>query len=498
MFLYMRMGLTIIVNLYTVRVIWDVLGIDNYGIYNVVGGIVLMFQFLNNAMIASSQRFIAYELGTGNTERLRRVFSVSVKVHYLLAGLILVLAETIGLWFLNHKLNIPAQRMFAANCVYQCSIAAFFLNVISVPYNACIVAHEHMKAYGYFGILNVVLKLLIVYLLIIIPFDKLIAYAALVLCVEATMRLLYQVYCRKKFQECHYAETKDNELVRDMFSFAGWSFLGNMGFSFRDQGLNIILNMFFSVAMNAAKGIANQATGALNGFTAYFTMALNPQITKSYAAGDTDGMVKLMFRGCKFSFLLLNMIVTPVIICCDELLHLWLHNVEEFTIGFLRIMLVAVLVDSMASPIVTALQATGRIRRFQIAIAIVMVSCLPLAWLWLEIDAYPYAVVFVALLSSVVALLTRLYLLREQIQFSVRGFLIKTVLRSYPVAILSAIVCWLLYRITFFHAGLLSTIIFLTLSCISCIAISTIALTRNERNYILKIATGRFAKKGAH
>ena len=212
LFLYMRMILTILVNLYAVRVVWDVLGIEDYGVYNVVGGIVTMFAFLNNAMVASSQRFISFELGTGNFNRLKKVFSISVTVHILLAIGVLILAETIGLWFLNEKLNIPINRTYAANWVYQCSVIAFIINVISVPYNACIVAHEHMKQYGYFGILEVILKLVIVFLLLLIPFDKLIAYAILVACVSLVMRLVYGFYCSRNFTECRYKFMNDHHL----------------------------------------------------------------------------------------------------------------------------------------------------------------------------------------------------------------------------------------------------------------------------------------------
>lgn len=484
MFLYIRMGLTMIVNLYTIRVIWQVLGVDNYGIYNVVGGIVLMFQFLNNAMVASSQRFISYELGTGNIERLKRVFSASLRVHMLLSIIILLLAETVGLWFLNYKLNIPEDRIFAANCVYQSSIISFLILVVSVPYNACIVAHEHMKVYGYFGVLEVLLKLGIVFLLMVIPFDKLISYAVLVLCVQVIMRVLYQIYCRKEFQECRMDtirdSNKDKDIVRGMFSFAGWSFLGNMGFSFRDQGLNIILNVFFNVAMNAAKGVATQAANAINGFAMNFTIALNPQITKSYASGHPEDMLKLMFRGCKFSFILLSIIVIPIINCCEEILRLWLDNVEEYTIGFLRIMLLTSLVDAMVSPITTSLQATGNIRRFQILISLILLFTIPAAWLWLHFDRYPYAVAWVLLSSSIIALIARLILLREQVNFSIRSFLMQVIFRTYIVVFVEFIVCRYLYSYACFHGGLAQLIVYAVVACVVCILLSFLSLTRDE------------------
>ena len=446
-FLYLRMFLYIVVNLYTVRVIWQVLGIDDYGIYNVVGGIVLMFSFLNGAMVASSQRFISFELGRGSKERLSRVFSLSISIHLILALCIIVLAETVGLWFLNYKLNIPADRMVAANWVYQCSLAAFCVNMISVPYNACMVAHEHMKAFGYFGILEVSLKLVIVFMLLIIPLDKLVTYAVLILTVSVLMRFLYGWYCRSHFEECRYRYVKDHALMRDMFAFAGWSFIGNFGFSVKDQGLNILINMFFNVAVNAAKGIASQVGIVVNGFAQNFQMAINPQITKRYAAGDVDSMMKLVFYGCKYSVFLMLIIVLPLIMASDHILHLWLDDVAEYTTGFLQLTLVVALIDSIVNPITTALQATGKIKRFQIIISIIMISNIPLAWLWLTFDLNPYIVVFVAGITSVVAVATRLMLLHELVPYSYKAYIIQVGLPILITVPIAALISWGIYKV---------------------------------------------------
>ena len=320
LFLYVRMILTIAVNFYAIRVIWKVLGVDDYGIYGLVGGIVAMFAFVNNAMVASSQRFISFELGRGNTERLNKVFCLSVTVHFMLAVAITVLAETGGLWLLNARLNIPPERMYAANWVFQCSVLAFAVNVISVPYNACIVAHEHMKAYGYFGILEVLLKLAIVFLLIILPFDKLITYSLLILGVTVIMRIIYGAYCRRHFPEARYRFVTDHHLMRDMFSFAGWSFVGNLGFSVRDQGLNIVLNLFFNTALNAVRTISMQIGGTISGFAQNFQMAINPQITKRYAAGEIGPMMDLVFAGCRYSVILMMMVVVPFLFATEQVL----------------------------------------------------------------------------------------------------------------------------------------------------------------------------------
>lgn len=478
------MLLSIGVNLYTVRVVWQVLGVDNYGIYNVVGGIVMMFAFLNNAMVASSQRFISFELGKGVTGNLRRVFSLSVIVHFLLSVLILLLAETVGLWFLNAKLNIPPDRIYAANWVYQCSVLAFCVGVISVPYNATIVAHEHMKAYGYFGILEVLLKLGIVFLLMFLPGDKLIIYALLVLGVALLMRFIYAIYCRRHFPVCRFKFVKDPHLMKDMFSFAGWSFVGNLGFSVRDQGINILINLFFNVAVNAAKGIATQIGGVINGFASNFQMALNPQITKSYASGNIDSMLKLVFRGCKYSVLLLMMIVIPVIFAAEEILKLWLGDVAPYTIGFVQLTLLVGLIDSIVSPITTALQATGNIRKFQIIICIIMVSNIPIAWLWLYLGGSPYTVLFVAILTSVIAIFTRLWLLREQVFFSIRLFLRKVIVPLLLTFLVAASVGFLTYPLLPHNLfGLISYAI-LTVITTACIA-AILGLSKEERSFAL-------------
>ena len=491
------MFLTILVNLYTVRVIWNVLGVDDYGIYNVVGGIVLMFAFLNNAMVASSQRFISFELGTGDFQRLKKIFAISVTVHAMLALGILILAESIGLWFLNERLNIPPGRMYAANWVYQCSIIAFIINVISVPYNACIVAHEHMKQFGYFGILEVLLKLVIVFLLLIIPFDKLITYSVLVVCVAVTMRLIYGIYCRRHFDECRFAFVSDHNLMKDMFSFAGWSFIGNMGFAVRDQGLNIIVNLFFNVAVNAAKGVANQIGNVISGFAGSFQMALNPQITKQYAAGDSATMLKLVFRGCKFSVLLMMLITVPLYFATPEVMKLWLQEVAPYTDGFVKLILIMILIDSMGVPITTALQATGHIKWFQILISIIMALNLPLAWLWLTIDRNPYVVVFVAILTSAIGVATRLCLLHNEVIFSYRSFLLQVVMRVFPTLFISFVISGCLY-IVIPHS--LPGIVCFICCSVSVVAASSIiiGLDTSERQYVTAQLLNRLKIRRSH
>lgn len=494
LFLYVRMLVTIAVNLYAIRVIWRVLGIDDYGIYDLVGGIVTMFAFLNNAMVASSQRFISFELGRKNLERLNTVFCISVTVHCLLALGIILLAETVGLWFINERLNIPADRMTAANWVYQCSIAAFAVNVISVPYNACIVAHEHMKAYGYFGILEVVLKLLIVFLLLLIPFDKLITYSFLILGVTILMRFIYGYYCRKNFPECRFRFATDHHLIRDMFAFAGWSFVGNLGFSVRDQGLNIVINLFFNIAVNAAKGIANRIGGVISGFSQSFQMALNPQITKRYAAGEIESMMKLVFSGSKYSAILMMMVVIPLFFASKQVLALWLGDIAPYTVGFMQLTLIMLLIDSMSNPISTALQATGRIKWFQITVSIIMVSNIPIAWFWIKHNANPYTVLYVSIITTATALIARLVLLKREVGMSLMEFFSQVLGRVAIVCLLAGGVAGWIYSMmteTFTHLVIFAIISVTAIAFIS----FAIALNANERRLVTGYIRARIVKQ---
>lgn len=444
-FLYTRMLVTFAVNLFTVRVIWQVLGVDNYGIYTLVGGIVLMFQFLNSAMISASQRFIAFELGRENVEQVKKVFSNILTVHLFLAAIVLVVGETLGLWFINTQLSIPPDRWVAANWVYQCSILSFIVTIISVPYNSSIVAHEHMKAYGYFGILDVILKLAIVFALIFIPWDKLIVYALLHLGVIVVMRVVYGIYCKRNFEECEYHYTHEKSVIGQIFAFAGWSLLGNLGFSIRSQGLNIVINLFFNVAVNAAKGIANQVSTAIYGFTSNFQMALNPQIIKRYASGEIKSMMELVFNGSKYSFFLLMLVNIPLYIACEEVLKLWLGDLAPYTVGFTRLILIMLLIDSLAGPLVTSMQAVGKIKTFQIVISIIMTSTIAIAWVWLLLDRNPYIVMYAAIITSVAGLIARLILLNGMIHFSYTEYFVRIIGRILLCVIPSYLILVVLY-----------------------------------------------------
>ena len=436
--LYFRMFFTILVGLYTSRIVLAVLDREDYGIYNVVGGVVAMFGFLNSAMIATSQRFIAYELGRGTWERLQKVFSMSINIHFLIAAVVLLLSETIGVWFLNVKMNIPVHRLNAANWVYQCSIFALVINIIGVPYNAAIVAHEKMKVYAYICILEVSLKLLIAFLLSTLLFgDKLKLYAVLILLSAFIIRIVYVTYCKYRISGCHYSMYWNKLLFMRMMGFAGWSFVGNLGFVAKDQGVNILLNLFEGPVVNAARGIAYQVSGVVQGFVQNFQMAMNPQITKLYASGERQAMLSLVFRGSRFSFYLLLMVVIPVLLNTSYILKLWLTVVPENTDMFLRLVLIMSLIHSMAGSLVTAIQATGRIKKFQICIALVMLMDIPLSYCLLKFGYASYSVMYIAIFTTIIGLFVRLWILKQSLSISLTAYMKQVVLKNLLIFILS-------------------------------------------------------------
>lgn len=492
-FLYFRTLLIIGIGLYISRAILQALGVEDFGIYNVVGGIVLMFSFINSGMVASTQRFISYELGRNDAIRLRQVFSMAVSVHLLLALIILVLAETIGLWFLNTHMNIAPERLYAANWVYQCSIFAFIVIVLTVPYSASIVAHEHMKAFAYGSVLDYVLRLLAVLLLPFVPHDKLIVYSISILLVTVITRLGYVIYCRYHFSECSYLFSRDKSLFMEMFSFAGWSFIGNLGFSVKDQGINILINLFFGAAVNAARGIAYQVSTVVSSFMANFQMAINPQITKRYASGETDSMLRLVFASAKYSFFLLMIIVIPFWIRAPYVLELWLGNVPDYTVAFLRLVLIMLLVDSMANPLLEAMQATGKIRNFQLVVAIIMLSNLPLSYCILKLGADAYSVMYVAIATSVAGLVARLLLLRASIPFDIWGFIKNILVRNFVVLILGFLApFWVSSHFYDNFAGMIGVIFVSLIS--SLVIIYIIGLQPSERAFLVNKIV-RYSKK---
>ena len=377
--LYVRMLFTMAVSLFTSRVILNTLGIEDYGINNVVGGIVTMFAMLSGSLSSSISRFITFELGKGNLQRLKAVFSTGVNIQLGMSLLVVVVAETVGIWFLNTKMNIPIERLDAANWVFQCAMLTFVFNLLSVPYNAAIIAHEKMSAFAYISVVEVSLKLIIVYVLTISPFDRLKTYAVLLLCVGAVIRFIYGNYCKRHFEECTYHFILDKPILKEMAGFAGWNFLGNGAYMLNTQGVNILMNLYFGVSVNAARGVATQVDAALKQFVNNFTTAVNPQITKSYAQGDLEYMHKLVCRSAKFSAFLMMFFAVPIILETNTILTIWLKTVPDYAVIFLRWIIMSSFMDTvLATSLVTSMFATGELKRYQIIVTAIGCLVFPL------------------------------------------------------------------------------------------------------------------------
>ena len=485
--LYVRMFITIGVSLYTSRVVLQTLGVSDYGIYNVVGGIITMVTFLNSAMSAASQRFLSFEMGRGNLDRLMKVFCTSVNIHASICIIALLLAETIGLWFVNTKLNIPHDRMVAANWVYQASIATFIINVMSVPYNASIVAHERMSAFAYISILDAVLKLLIVYTLLLFSIDKLILYSIFMVGVTCFIRLCYTVYCRNHFPECKFRFIIDRKLFFEMFSFAGWSIIGNMGFSLKNQISNIIINLFFGATVNAARGIAIHVSATVKTFAHNFTMALSPQITKQYAAGNLEASRKLVYAGSRYTFFLLSMLSIPLILNIDFVLRLWLGIVPEYTRWFVIFTILTSLIFTLSECVTKALQATGHIKWFQIGVSIILLSELPFAWILLELGYPPYSVMWPSLFTYSIALVFRFILIHRYVAgYNYFDYFFNVVFRSLVVFFSSYALCAFLCRgLGENFLGLIFSIV-ISILVVTCMVL-IFGMLSTERSIVYKI-----------
>ena len=482
--LYIRMLFTMGVSLFTSRVILQALGVEDYGIYNVVGGFVTMFTFLNGGMVASTQRYLNFEIGRGDEHQLSKVFSTALQIHALIALAIILLSETVGLWFLYEKLVIPDERMNAAFWVYQCSIISCVINVMSVPYNADIVAHEKMSAFAYISIIEVLLKLLIVYLLYVAPWDRLIIYAILLLFVQLLIRWIYASYCRKNFPESHYCHKINKPLLKEMSSFAGWGLFGGLASVLYSQGLNVLLNLFFGPIVNAARGIAVQVQSAIQGFVGNFQMALNPQITKNYASGNLLQMHRLIFCSARFSFFLLYLLALPIIIEAEDILKLWLKTPPADAVIFTQWMLLVSLLYTISNPCIIANQATGKVKVYQIVVGSVLLLIVPISYIILLFGAPAYSVFIVHFCMECLAQFLRMYLLRSLINLPIKAYLKNIYLPIIIVAVLSALVP--LYMHSWISDSSIRLVIVIVSSIFSVVLFAFVfGLTKKEKQFVL-------------
>lgn len=481
--LYGRMILLLLVSLYTSRIVLAALGFDDYGIYNVVGGVVTMFAFLNAAMSNSTSRFITFALGKGDREQTTNVFNVALLSHIIISITILILAETIGLWFLYHKMKIPESRLVAALWVYQLSIISCIANIICVPFNAVIIAHEKMGAFAYISLVDAILKLGIAYAITLTTSDRLILYSALYLGVNFLNIAIYQIYCIRNFNVVKFRIPKNYSTLKDMMGFASWSLIGNLAYLGYTQGVNLLLNIFFGPVVNAARGIAVQVQGAAKGFITNFQMAINPQITKSYATEDFNRLHNLIICGSKFSFFLMLMIVLPVSLEIKPILKIWLGEVPAYTATFAILTMSVLLIDTLSNPLGIANNATGKIRNYQVVEGGTLLLIVPVAYLVLKLGGNPVSVFWVQLIIMAITQVLRIFLVCHKIRMSIKDYLTRIIYRVLGVAMISFLLPYFLLKIL--PNSLASMIIVISIAISSVLLFSYLfGLNSLEKNYV--------------
>lgn len=472
-----------LISIYTSRVILNTLGIEDYGINNVVGGVVALFSFINNAMIGGTQRFIIFALGKNNYSNMQRVFTTSFIIHLTIALLLLLLSETIGLYFVTNHLNIPSDRIEASLWVYQLSIFSTIVMILNVPFNATIIAHEKMNFYAYISIIEVSLKLVIVYLLQLSNHDKLKLYAILLFTIQLLITSIYIIYCRHKFHETRIQLIWDYQLYKEMACFAGWNLWGNCAYVTFTQGINILLNIFFGPSINAARGIALQIQNSVIQFSNNFQTAINPQITKSYATEDYKYMHLLIYKSSKFTFFLLFILSLPIIMEIDLILKIWLENVPAYTNAFTRLILCISIIEAMSNPLMISISATGKIKRYQLTISMILFTILPTSYIILSLGGHPTSVFITHFIISIIAFFFRLKLIAPMIHLSIKEYF-NNVITKCLLVIISTSIFPILIKILFSDSIIISLITILTCILCSIIIIYKIGMDNFEQEFI--------------
>ena len=481
--LYFRMFLLMAVGLYTSRVVLHALGISDYGVYNAVAGVVTLFTLLTGSMSAAISRFITYHLGK-DEGTLQKVFSTAVSIQWILSGVLLLLAETVGLWWTGHKMVIPPDRLDAARIVLQFSAVSLVVQLVSVPYQAAIVAHERMGAFAWISIFEGLGKLGIAMIIARQAGDRLITYAALLTLLSLLVRLAYGLFCRRNFPEVRGRRQLDPPVFKEMFAFAGWNFIGSGSGILRDQGGNQLLNLFFGPAVNASWGLAAQVNGAVQKFVTSFTTAINPQITKSWANGERDYMMSLIFRGSRISVFLLLLVVLPILFNTPFLVDLWLKEVPAHLIPFVRLVLIYLLIEAISYTMVTAMLSTGNIRNYQLLVGGLQLLNLPVDYVLLKCGAPPEIIYWVAAGIAVLCLATRIFMLRGMIGLPVGRFL-KEVLGREMLVTAAALIAPLLLsgRMGTGWAGFLASLAIIEISTLT--SIWFLGTDKEDRAFVL-------------
>ena len=489
LFLYFRMLITMVVSLYTSRIVLNTLGVENYGIYNIVGGIVVLFSFINGSLSAGTQRFLNFELGKGDVSETQRVFSMSLTIHICVAIIAALLAETAGLWFLKTQLNIPIDKMNAANWVYQFSILTVFVQFIQVPYYSSVVAHEKMSFFAFIAIVEVVLKLVIVFLLFFVNLEKLRFYSVLTFLISILIFLCYKSFCNQKISTTKYSFFWDKNIFIKLFSFSGWMLFGSAASVSATQGVNILLNVFFSVSVNAAMGISNQVNSAVNQFVSNFQTAFVPQITKLYAIGNLSELRKLIYRSSRISFLMLFALAFPIMLNIEFILLLWLKTVPDFASAFCVLTLIYSLVETMSKPLGFAIHATGKVKYYNILMSIALLMNIIFSYVFLKMGFQPPVVLLISVIVDVLCLAIRLGFVSYYKISSIKDFITNVLVRSFCIVIFTFPLPLFLSRHFFkWKALIFSSLVFVLLLMF---AVLIFGLTKSEREALIKILKQR-------
>ena len=491
--LYFRQILIMAVSLYTVRVVLNTLGAEDYGIYNVVAGCVTMFNFLGHSMTSASQRYFSFDLGKEDKEHLKVTFCVTFEIYLLLAVIIVVIAETFGLWFINNKLVIPSERLIAANWIFQAAIISFLMTLITTPYMALIIAHEKMNIYAYASIIEAILKLAIVFLLKIILYDKLIVYGILLAIVAFINTSVYRLYCHKRYTECKIHFIKEWTLLREILEYSGWNLFGSIATVVKKQVLNILLNIFYGPIISASRSIASQVNTTITNFANNFSTALRPQIVKTYARDQKEESLNLVYRGCKFTFFLMYVFILPLVIEMEIVLNLWLKTPPEQVVIFTRLALIESLILSISYPIMSLAHASGKIRLYQGVVGGSLLMNLPVSWISLKFGAPAYSVMVITVVIEIIAFVLRLLIIHKITGMSIRQYTINVIIPVLLVALLSTVVPLFIYH--FMNQSIIRLLFIILTSFIGIISFAfIIGMNKNERRLLRKYLKGKFSK----
>lgn len=490
--LYLRTLVVMGITLFTSRVILASLGVEDYGAYNVIGGFVTMFSMLGGTLVRSTQRFLNYELGKRQYGEVNRVFCTGLVIHATIAVAILFVFETFGLWFLNAKMVFPEGRLGAANVVFQTSVVAFLLNVLGLPFNAVIIAFERMKAFAFVAFFDAVLKLAISYALFLSHGDRLVLYAVLLSGIALVNQLFYVFYCRRNFPDVvKFRLVKEKSAYAMQTSFAGYTFLGSVAGVLSNQGINLVLNLFCGVVVNAARGIAMQVQNAVTKFVTDFMTALNPQITKTYAAGDLDESMSLVHMGAKYSYYLVLIFSVPIFFKTSDILTLWLKEYPNYTVLFVQLTLVYALINVLSNPLIAEILSTGKIKANALIIGGIRILAFPISYTLLKTGCAPHCVYWTLIVIDLFAIFARLYIIRSITGIKMANFLKKVLI---PVSAVTAIVIAINIPINkFFSNSVLHFLAYVISSFIlTVITIWFVGISNRERKrikeYILRVA----------